>query len=383
MKKKLNILISLLSILLIVFSISFLYTIFKLNILKYLYLLIITIITIILDYVIIKNLENKNNKKILKIILSVLSIFLIILYIILIKYLIDTFKFIETITKPNNEYLEYSVLVKDKNISINELNDKYIGFISNNNIYAEKKELSKEATISYVSRDYKDAKTINEALKNDNVSAIVVSSNMLESYKDNNIDIFSNYNIIYKFNIKINNNYTNNTLLNNPFIILFTGKINNYNLNNVTNNNINTLVIVNPKSKKILYVDIPNKTIVKTNDSYKDRLEFVSNYGIDKTIDVINKELDVNINYYVKTNKKIYKSNFIYDKNSYYTNLSYNQIIYFIRNNLFKKYDKEYYMLNGNNVILKSYTFYENFEMFNVNEEEKEKLKTKIKNFIK
>ena len=310
MKKVINLLTTILGMFLIVFSISCIYSLYKLNIIKFSYIIFINIFIFISDYLIIISLSDKNHSKAKRIIASIFSLVLIIFYIVLISILVSTFNFIDTVTKPNSEYMEYTVLAKNKDKKISDLSDKYIGFITTTNSLKEKEELSREAALSYISKDYTNLHKMIKAFDNNEVSAIVVSSNMIESYKDNKMDLLKDFNSIYTFNVKISDSYKKNVNLRKPFIVLFTGKENNYNLNNVSNNNINTLLVVNPKTKKMLYINIPNTTSVRSfdNANKKDRIEFTSNYGVLRTVDVINNMFNINIDFYVKTNRKIYKS---------------------------------------------------------------------------
>lgn len=66
---------------------------------------------------------------------------------------------------------------------------------------------------------------------------------------------------------------------------------------------VNMLVTVNPKTKKILLTSIPRDTYVKLHTAQQmDKLTHSGIYGVDETINTVQDWLDADINYYVKMN---------------------------------------------------------------------------------
>lgn len=66
---------------------------------------------------------------------------------------------------------------------------------------------------------------------------------------------------------------------------------------------VNMLVTVNPKTKKILLTSIPRDTYVKLHTSQQmDKLTHTGIYGVDETLNSVQDWLGVDINYYVKMN---------------------------------------------------------------------------------
>lgn len=61
---------------------------------------------------------------------------------------------------------------------------------------------------------------------------------------------------------------------------------------------------VNPTTKQILLTSIPRDYYVQLagTSGYKDKLTHAGNYGINMSIDTIEKLLDIDINYYVRVN---------------------------------------------------------------------------------
>lgn len=301
--KILNIFTSIISIILIVISISFIYSLIMLDMFKKYYLIFISIITFILSIIFIKIIDNKKGKKILRVIFSIFSIIIIFIYFFIISTIITTFNFIDKIIQTKSEYQKYNVYTKEKIKNIKELNKKTIGFLEDNDITNIKKSLSESANISFLTKDYSENKKLAEALNNKEIDSIVLRDNTISNLSDNGIDIFNDFNLLYSYKIKVNNEYENKVNTNKPTIIYLTGSTKEEKLSNTSNNNINFLLVLNPKNNKIMVINIPKDTYVKINNK-KDKLEYVSLYGIDKSIEAINDLFDIKINYYIKTNNK-------------------------------------------------------------------------------
>ena len=73
----------------------------------------------------------------------------------------------------------------------------------------------------------------------------------------------------------------------------------------------------------------------------------------------------------------------IFDKNSYYTNIKYEELIDFVKENTLVNYKKEYFNISGEEVIKPSYTYYEDYKMVNVSDNDKNKVISKIKDIMK
>lgn len=96
---------------------------------------------------------------------------------------------------------------------------------------------------------------------------------------------------------------TKTNVTENPFIIYVTGIDTYGKVSTVSRTDVNLLVCVNPKEKQILMVSIPRDTEVNLATSGKmDKLTHSAMYGINETIETIEGFLDLDINYYAKTN---------------------------------------------------------------------------------
>ena len=74
-------------------------------------------------------------------------------------------------------------------------------------------------------------------------------------------------------------------------------------VNTVARSDVNLIVTVNPKSKQILMTSIPRDCEIKLNKNGKmDKLTHTGIYGTSETISTIEDFLDVQINYFARTN---------------------------------------------------------------------------------
>ena len=384
MKKNniIDLITSITSIFLIVMSISLIYSLYKLNTIKFIYILIFSFILLIVDIILINIIDKKKGNKIIRSIFTILSLIVIVILFMSISYIITTFKFIESATKVSNEYQEYSVIIKnDKNVRIQDLNDRLFGFLSlNENINDSKMSLSENANISILTKDFDDNKSLKNALNSNEVDAAVILTDVFKESKD-----YNSFKEIYKFKVNLNQIYNNKADFSKPFSILFTGNTSFDDLNRCSNNNINILGVFNPKTKKIVLVYIP-----KDLDN-KNKLSSAN--GIDNTLNSVNNLFDIKVNYYVKTNKKfisnltnklsidfkcddtcletiesqkeltknivdqikeldtlIKYNDILYSTKDYIkTNITYDEAFNLIRNNNLLDYDIEYYLLDDKN----------------------------------
>ena len=74
-------------------------------------------------------------------------------------------------------------------------------------------------------------------------------------------------------------------------------------LNTVSRSDVNLIVTVNPKTKQILMTSIPRDCEINLHSNVElDKLTHTGNYGTAETINTIQDLLDMEINYFVRTN---------------------------------------------------------------------------------
>lgn len=95
-----------------------------------------------------------------------------------------------------------------------------------------------------------------------------------------------------------------------PYNILISGMDNDSNIDGDSRSDVNMLVTVNPKTKKILLTSIPRdyRIKIKKLGNVSDKMTHTGLYGIDSTVAAAEDLLDVDVNYYVKVNYGTVKS---------------------------------------------------------------------------
>ena len=88
-----------------------------------------------------------------------------------------------------------------------------------------------------------------------------------------------------------------------PFSVYVTGIDVYGSLNTVSRSDVNLIVTVNPKTKQILMTSIPRDCEINLHSNGElDKLTHTGNYGTAETINTIQDLLDMEINYFVRTN---------------------------------------------------------------------------------
>lgn len=89
----------------------------------------------------------------------------------------------------------------------------------------------------------------------------------------------------------------------NPFTVYITGIDTYGSVSTVSRSDVNLIVNVNPNTKQILMVSIPRDCQIKLHKNGKmDKLTHTGIYGVEETVETIEDFLDVDINYYARTN---------------------------------------------------------------------------------
>ena len=137
------------------------------------------------------------------------------------------------------------------------------------------------------------------------VDAIIVGQeykSMLEANHDSFDDetkIIKSYE--YESKLSVTTKQTNVT--ENPFTIYVTGIDTYGSVSTVARSDVNLIVTVNPKTKQILMTSIPRDCEIQLHKNGKmDKLTHTGIYGTSETISTIEDFLDVEINYFARTN---------------------------------------------------------------------------------
>lgn len=89
----------------------------------------------------------------------------------------------------------------------------------------------------------------------------------------------------------------------NPFVVYVTGIDTYGSVSTVSRSDVNLIVSVNPNTKQILMISIPRDCQIELHKNGEmDKLTHTGIYGVEETVETIEDFLDVDINYYARTN---------------------------------------------------------------------------------
>ena len=308
-KKVFNIISTIMILLCLICITAFSYYIFSLNVIpdKYLFIGygIYILIILILIVIILSKLKIgfKIVSLILLIIISISSLF------ITYNYLINTYNFVNNV---HNKYdtLSYSVLVlKENNYqSINDLNNKNITYLEDDNSANIKKEL--DSKITYTEEKVPLYNTlINKLLKN-KTDAIIIEESYLKLVAEEIEDINDKTSVIYTIKLKVKSHQEQPIeeplyILEEPFILYISGIDQYGSMDTVRGrSDVNQLAVINPKTNHILLVNTPRDYYVQLagTTGLKDKLTHAGFYGIDKSINTLEDLYGINIDHYLRVN---------------------------------------------------------------------------------
>ena len=144
-----------------------------------------------------------------------------------------------------------------------------------------------------------------DALYNKEVDCIVVGEQFRSQLQVNHENFDNETKIItsYSYDAKLEVTTKKTDVTEKPFSVYVTG-IDVYGiLNTVSRSDVNLIVTVNPKTKQILMTSIPRDCEINLHSNGElDKLTHTGNYGTAETINTIQDLLDMEINYFVRTN---------------------------------------------------------------------------------
>ena len=301
--KKINIIlffIMLISLIILSFSVL------RLNILpdKYLiiYFILISILNIILGLI---TFVNKN--KIIRYIFTFIIILISILsFFVSFVVLGKTSDFIENIKEIEEQSIYYLICLKESNYKdINNLNGKTIGISNNGTDYNTIKLLKNK--IEFKEVRYDNLFNLYDDLLNNKIACIYIDSNIKMLFDEVVNDFSDKTMIINEFNIKSSIEEKNKEEDNSfkDSINIYISGIDTYgSIDKVSRSDVNIIMSINQKKKKILLTTIPRDTYVQLHGTNgpKDKLTHAGIYGINMSVTTLEDFLGIDIDYYVRVN---------------------------------------------------------------------------------
>lgn len=253
-----------------------------------------------------KSLNNRRLKKWIKTLISIPTVFLIILFILICLYLYGTIDFLSNIFDTGIRTDTYSVYVlKDsKYKDIKDINDKIIG-ISEKEEETTNKAIEKLSNkIEFNASEFDSISDSAEALENKEIDAILALESNVEILKEND-DKYNNLKAIYTFTVttRVKTLSSNKDVSKENFVVYISGIDTNGKVATKARSDVNIILAVNPKEKKILMVNTPRDYYVKLHTkNAMDKLTHAGVYGIEESVGTLEDLYDIKIDYYTRIN---------------------------------------------------------------------------------
>ena len=152
---------------------------------------------------------------------------------------------------------------------------------------------------------YDEYSMLADALYEGKVDAIVVGQEYKSMLEANHENFDNETKVIksYEYDAKLSVTTKQTDVTENPFNVYVTGIDTYGSVNTVSRSDVNLIVTVNPKTKQILMTSIPRDCEIELDRNGKmDKLTHTGIYGTSETINTIENFLDMQINYYARTN---------------------------------------------------------------------------------
>lgn len=285
-------------------SIYLTYKLNELNMIPMKYFVLIITGIIIINIINILFLVFK--KIILNIIGIILSIAVVIISCLAIKHVSNITDFINKSFNNNKEEITvYNVVVlfSSNYEKIEDLNKKSLGY----DTFDENKNDCLTIIDSKVKVDakvYEDADTLYNDLLDKKIDSILITEGMIQLLEEEHRDIYDNIKTIYSFDIKkeINNINEDIKSLDTVNILISGSDSRSGKILSKTRSDVNMIMTIDPKNKKILLTSIPRDYYVQLHgtNGYKDKLTHSGIYGIQMTKNTLEDLFDIKIDYTIK-----------------------------------------------------------------------------------
>ena len=266
--------------------------------------IIILLILLILNLVFL--VIRKKSSMMTQIIGSVIALIIIIGGIFALRYTDSFNNFLSKVTEQKPETIEYGVVVKnDSSVKeLSQLAQHSVGFLKTD-VKAMNAEQYLQSLVKIDADFYDDIDTMVSMLDGSMTDAIVLETDRIEILKEEMEGLEEKINIIYTFEIELESEdipISEKEVTTEPFIVYISGSDSRNGIKATARSDVNIIVVVNPKTGKILLASIPRDTYVQLHDTtgLKDKLTHAGVYGINMSKTTIEDFLGISIDYTIK-----------------------------------------------------------------------------------
>ena len=270
------------------------------------YLAMFIVIIGIIVFLLTRVLFSKIFKKWVKVVISIPSVIMTIIFLIVSLYSLGTIDFLSDIFDTGIRSDSYSVYVsKFSNYeSINDLNDKIIGVVKDNDESTVKAIEKVSNKIEFKKSEFENIKDSSDALLDDLLDGVLVLDSNMEILKEND----SKYNDLipiftFTVNTRVSTLSSNKDISKNNFVIYISGIDTSGKVATKARSDVNLLLAVNPKERKVLMVNTPRDYYVKLHSKKDyDKLTHAGIYGVEESLMTLEDLYDIDIDYYARIN---------------------------------------------------------------------------------
>lgn len=304
--KKSNIVFKIISYVLLVSAIIATAFLTYFEVLPIIYLSIFIVGVGLLIFLLFKLLNNKRLKKWIKTTISIPSVILIIIFALVCFYSYGTIDFFSNIFDVGIRHDSYSVYVLENSgyENIEDLENKIIG-VDNIEDEATTKAIEKVSNkIEYNMAEFENIGESVDAIKEEAVDAIIALDSNIEILKEDS-DEYDDLKAIYTFTVttKVKTLTSKKDVSKENFVLYISGIDTNGKVAAKARSDVNILVAVNPKDKKILMLNTPRDYYVELSTKKSmDKLTHAGVYGIEESVGTLENLYDINIDYYARIN---------------------------------------------------------------------------------
>lgn len=282
------------------------YLVLKYNVLPFKFLIIYFILVGLIPILLILGTVFTKIRTSIKGVLLGIEILYIIILSVVFFYLNNTFNFLDDFTS-GFEYETKNYYVLTLNDSeykeINDLENKTIGYAEglDQSVLHALEELDEKVTIGH--KTFDGYTTLFDKFNNKELDSILMIQSYYDLLTEADETIKETTKILYKFSIKEKvNEITKDVDVTKETFNVYLSGIDSYGgVAEKTRSDVNIVMSINPKTNKILMINIPRDYYVEFDGlNKKDKLTHAGMYGVETSTKTIENLLDIEINYYVK-----------------------------------------------------------------------------------